>query len=117
MGDSTCGRAWTASSRRKPRSCWVSSREPDGPLPRANCPAARSAQGSRLMGIHPTAIVDPSANLAPDVTVGAYSIVGADVAMDAGCVLGPHVVVGARTRLGKRNRIFQFASIGEIAQD
>jgi UDP-N-acetylglucosamine acyltransferase len=32
-------------------------------------------------------------------------------------VIGPHVVIGARTRLGKRNRIFQFASIGEIAQD
>ena len=31
--------------------------------------------------------------------------------------IGPHVVIGARTTLGQRNRIFQFASIGEIAQD
>jgi UDP-N-acetylglucosamine acyltransferase len=67
--------------------------------------------------IHPTAIVDPSADLADGVEVGPYSIVGADVAIGAGSVLGPHVVVGARTRLGARNRLFQFASIGEIAQD
>ena len=67
--------------------------------------------------IHATAIVDASARVAEDVTIGPYSIVGPDVTVGAGCVLGPHVVIGARTRLGKRNRIFQFASIGEIAQD
>jgi UDP-N-acetylglucosamine acyltransferase len=67
--------------------------------------------------VHPTAIVDPSAKLAADVAVGPYTIVGADVAIGAGTVLGPHVVIGARTRMGERNRIYQFASIGEIAQD
>ncbi|MFO1396934.1 MAG: acyl-ACP--UDP-N-acetylglucosamine O-acyltransferase [Burkholderiales bacterium] len=67
--------------------------------------------------IHPTAIIDPSAKLAGDVAVGPYSIVGADVVIGAGSVLGPHVVIGARTRLGERNRVYQFASIGEIAQD
>ena len=67
--------------------------------------------------VHPTAIVDPSAVLGDDVEVGAYSIVGAEVSIGAASVLGPHVVVGARTTLGARNRIFQFASIGEIAQD
>ena len=67
--------------------------------------------------IHATAIVDASARVAEDVTIGPYSIVGPDVTVGAGCMLGPHVVIGARTRLGKRNRIFQFASIGEIPQD
>lgn len=67
--------------------------------------------------VHPTAIVDPSAKLAPDVVVGAYSIVGPDAVIGEGSVLGPHVVIGARTTLGRRNRVFQFASIGEIAQD
>ncbi len=67
--------------------------------------------------IHPTAIVDPSATLAEDAEVGAYSIVGEGVSIGAGTVVGPHVVIGPRTRLGARNRIFQFASIGEIAQD
>jgi UDP-N-acetylglucosamine acyltransferase len=67
--------------------------------------------------IHGTALVDPSSTIAPDVAIGPYSIVGPGVAIDSGCVIGPHVVIGARTRLGRRNRIFQFASIGEIAQD
>ena len=70
-----------------------------------------------MTGIHPTAIVDASANLAPDVAIGAYSIIGPDVTIGEGSVIGPHAVIGARTRLGKRNRIFQFASIGEISQD
>jgi UDP-N-acetylglucosamine acyltransferase len=70
-----------------------------------------------MSGIHPTAIVDSSAQVAPDVAIGPYSVVGPDVVVGAGCVIAPHVVIGARTRLGKRNRIFQFASIGEIAQD
>ena len=70
-----------------------------------------------MSAIHATAIVDASARVAEDVTIGPYSIVGPDVTVGAGCMLGPHVVIGARTRLGKRNRIFQFASIGEIAQD
>lgn len=67
--------------------------------------------------IHPTAIVDPSASLAPGVSVGPYSIIGPDVTIGSGSVIGPHVVVAARTRMGERNRVFQFACIGEIAQD
>ncbi len=67
--------------------------------------------------IHPTALIDPSAELATDVEVGPYSIVGPGTRLGEGTVLGPHVVVAARTRIGARNRIFQFASIGEIAQD
>jgi UDP-N-acetylglucosamine acyltransferase len=67
--------------------------------------------------IHPTALVDPAARLAADVEVGAYSIVGPDVSVGAGTVIGPHVVVAGRTTIGERNRIFQFASVGEIPQD
>jgi UDP-N-acetylglucosamine acyltransferase len=67
--------------------------------------------------IHPTAIIDPTAELAGDVEVGPYSIVGARVTIGHGSVIGPHVVITGRTSLGARNRIFQFASIGEIPQD
>jgi len=67
--------------------------------------------------VHPTAIVAPDAELASDVEIGAYSIVGAQVAIGEGSWIGPHVVIAARTRLGRRNRVFQFASIGEIPQD
>jgi len=67
--------------------------------------------------VHPTAIVAPDAELASDVEIGAYSIVGTQVAIGEGSSIGPHVVIAARTRLGQRNRVFQFASIGEIPQD
>lgn len=67
--------------------------------------------------IHPTAIVDPSAVLAPDVDVGAFSIIGPGVEIGAGTRIGPHVVVARMTRIGARNRISQFASIGEDPQD
>ncbi|MBX9905232.1 MAG: acyl-ACP--UDP-N-acetylglucosamine O-acyltransferase [Burkholderiales bacterium] len=67
--------------------------------------------------VHSTAIVDPGAQLAADVTVGPYSIIGADVEIGAGTRIGPHVVIGEHTRIGARNRIFQFCSIGEEPQD
>jgi len=67
--------------------------------------------------IHPTALVDAGAKLADDVDVGPYSIIGGDVSVGAGTRIGPHVVITGRTTLGARNRVFQFASIGDIPQD
>ena len=67
--------------------------------------------------IHSTAIIDSRAELASDVTVGAYSIIGADVKIDAGTVIGPHVVIKGPTTIGKDNHIYQFASVGEDPQD
>lgn len=67
--------------------------------------------------IHQTAIVDPSAEIADDVTIGAYSIIGPQVKIDTGCKIGPHVVLNGPTVLGKRNTIYQFASVGEACQD
>jgi UDP-N-acetylglucosamine acyltransferase len=67
--------------------------------------------------IHPTAIVDPLAELAGDVEVGPYSIVGPGSEIGAGTRIGPHVVIGPHTRIGARNAIFQFSSIGEAPQD
>jgi UDP-N-acetylglucosamine acyltransferase len=67
--------------------------------------------------IHPTALVDAGAKIAADVAIGAYTIVGPDVNIGAGTRIGPHTVITGRTTLGARNRIFQFASIGEIPQD
>jgi len=67
--------------------------------------------------IHATALVDPKAELAADVDVGAYSIIGPHVKVGAGTVIGPHVVLTGRTSLGARNHLFQFTSIGDIPQD
>jgi len=67
--------------------------------------------------IHSTAIIDQSARLADDVSVGPYSIIGADVEIGSNSSIGSHVVINGPTRIGKENRIFQFSSIGEIPQD
>ena len=67
--------------------------------------------------IHSTAIIDPSATLAGDVSVGAYSIIGADVVIDQGTSIGPHVVIQGPCKIGKDNQFFQFSSIGEAPQD
>jgi UDP-N-acetylglucosamine acyltransferase len=70
-----------------------------------------------LARVHPTALCDAKAELAADVEVGAFSVVGPEVRIGAGTVVGPHAVITGRTTIGERNRIFQFASIGDIPQD
>jgi len=67
--------------------------------------------------VHPTAIVSAEAGLAPDVTIGAFSLIGPEVEIGAATTVASHVVITGRTRLGQRNRVFQFASVGEIPQD
>jgi UDP-N-acetylglucosamine acyltransferase len=70
-----------------------------------------------MASVHPTAIVAADAGLAPGVEIGPYSVVGAEVSIGEGTVIGAHVVIATRTAIGRNNRIFQFASIGEIPQD
>lgn len=67
--------------------------------------------------IHSTAVIHPDAQLAPDVAVGAYCVIGPDVVIGSGTQIGPHVVVEGVTHIGCDNRIFQFASIGAAPQD
>ncbi len=66
---------------------------------------------------HATAIIHPGAQLADDVQVGPYTIIGEHVEVGAGTVIGPHVVIDGHTRIGCNNRIFQFCSLGEVPQD
>ena len=67
--------------------------------------------------IHPTAIVQPGAKLAADVSVGPYSVIGPQVSIGEGTAIGPHVVIDGRVKIGSNNRIFQFSSIGAPPQD
>ena len=67
--------------------------------------------------IHPTALVDPHAELAADVEVGAYSVIGPHVTIGAGTRVAAHVVIEGRTRIGARNRIASFNAIGGEPQD
>jgi len=66
--------------------------------------------------IHPTAIVDPKAEIDGGVEIGPYSIIGKDVLIGEGTRIGPHVVIREGTTIGKRCQIFQFSSIGEAPQ-
>ncbi len=70
-----------------------------------------------MSGIHPTALVDPRAELDSSVSVGPYSVIGPHVQIDAGTSVGPHCVIEGHTRIGRDNRIFQFNSLGAIPQD
>jgi UDP-N-acetylglucosamine acyltransferase len=67
--------------------------------------------------IHPTAIVEPGAELDEGVSVGAYSIIGPHVKLGRDSVIHPHVVLSGHTTLGARTTVFQFASVGAPPQD
>ncbi len=63
------------------------------------------------------AIVAEGAQLAPDVEVGPYSIIGPNVSIGRGSWIGPHAVITGHTSIGESNKIFQFTSIGDAPQD
>jgi UDP-N-acetylglucosamine acyltransferase len=67
--------------------------------------------------IHPSALIDSSAELDSTVKVGAYSRIGPDVQIGAHTEIGSHCVIDKHTRIGAHNKIFQFASIGADPQD
>ena len=76
-----------------------------------------SAPLQAVSNIHPTAIVDPRAEIDATASIGPYSVIGAHVVIGAGTTVGPHCVIDGRTTLGRDNHIFQFNSIGAIPQD
>ncbi|MFI4980770.1 MAG: acyl-ACP--UDP-N-acetylglucosamine O-acyltransferase [Nevskiales bacterium] len=67
--------------------------------------------------IHPTAVIDPQAELHASVEVGPYTVIGPGVSIGEDSWIGPHVVLQGPMSLGRRNRVFQFASLGEVSQD
>ena len=70
-----------------------------------------------MTDIHPTAIVDPKAELAGDVSIGPYSVVGENVVLGASVRLLSHAVVDGHTSIGKDTVIYPFSSIGLQPQD
>lgn len=67
--------------------------------------------------IHPTAIVDPGAEIHADARIGPYCVVGKDVSIGAGTELQHHVTVMGPTTIGRDNFFFAYASIGQKTQD
>ncbi len=55
----------------------------------------------RKKGIHPTAVIEPTATVGNDVYIGPYAYIGENCAIGDGCLLYPHVFIGDNTRLGK----------------
>lgn len=67
--------------------------------------------------IHPTAIVDPKAEIDTGVSIGAYSIIGANVKIGANSSIGSHVVIDGCTTIGSENTIHPFCTLGGPPQD
>lgn len=67
--------------------------------------------------IHPTAVVAAGAELADDVEVGPYALVGPRVRVGAGTTIGAHAVIDGLTTIGRNNRIFAHAVLGGVPQD
>ncbi|AJE47354.1 UDP-3-O-(3-hydroxymyristoyl)glucosamine N-acyltransferase [Celeribacter indicus] len=51
-------------------------------------------------GIHPTAVIDGTAEIGPGAAIGAFVVVGARARIGAGARIGSHVVIGADVSLG-----------------
>jgi len=63
-------------------------------------------------GIHPSAIIDPVAQLADDVTVGPLTIVAAGAQIGAGSIIGPQCYIGTGASIGKNAYLRDHVSIG-----
>jgi len=67
--------------------------------------------------IHPTAVVDPAADIDSSAVIGPYSVIGPNVRIGAGTEIGPHCVIDGVTTIGRDNRFYRFCSIGGMPQD
>jgi UDP-N-acetylglucosamine acyltransferase len=70
-----------------------------------------------MSNIHPTALIDPKAQLDSSVKVGPYTTIGPHVQAGQGTTIGPHCTIEGHTRIGRNTQIFQFCSVGAIPQD
>src|SRR5688500_700829 len=87
--------------------------------PRYCVPNARNRSSTRQdpAMISNLAIIHPGAKIGANVEIGPWTFVGADVVIGDDCIISSHVVLKGPLTLGKRNRIFQFASVGEDPSD
>ncbi|MEP4038743.1 UDP-3-O-(3-hydroxymyristoyl)glucosamine N-acyltransferase [Pseudophaeobacter sp.] len=67
-------------------------------------------------GIHPSAVIDPTAVLAEGVSVGPLSIIAAGAKIGAGSVIGPHCYIGAEVEIGAEAQLREMVSIGARAR-
>ncbi len=70
-----------------------------------------------MVTVHPTAVVEPGAELAEGVSVGAYAIVGPQVHVGEGTNVGSHTILDGLTEIGANCRIGTHVIIGAPPQD
>src|SRR6266481_393396 len=67
--------------------------------------------------IHPTAIIDPSAEIGGGTIVGPYCVIGAGVVLGPNGWLQHHVTLCGPMKAGEKNRFYAYCSIGQQTQD
>ena len=67
--------------------------------------------------IHPTAVIDPGAQIGEGCEIGPYCVIGANVELGEGCQLQHHVSLAGPARFGKGNIFFPFSTLGQRTQD
>ena len=67
--------------------------------------------------IHPSAVIEPGAKIANDVSIGPFSFIGAEVVLHSGVEIKSHVVITGSTEIDQETVVYPFAVVGEIPQD
>ena len=67
--------------------------------------------------VHSTAVIHPDADVAEDVKIGPYSVIGTGVRIGKGSEIASHVVIDGPTTIGRNCRLFSFSSLGQVPQD
>jgi UDP-N-acetylglucosamine acyltransferase len=63
------------------------------------------------------AIIDPSATIGENVSIGPWTVIGADVVIGDNCQIASHVVIRGPSVIGANNKIYQFSTIGDDTPD
>jgi len=86
------------------------------PVPQKTTARKPSSKRATVTQIHPTALIDPAAQIGQDVTIGPFCIVEAGTVIGDGCRLEARVSIKSRTTLGKNNEIGEGSVLGGRAQ-
>ena len=71
---------------------------------------------SGSINVHPTAVVEPGAELGEGVSIGPYCIIGKHVKIGKGTVCQSHVNIAGHTAIGENCTISPFSSLGTVPQ-
>jgi UDP-3-O-[3-hydroxymyristoyl] glucosamine N-acyltransferase len=67
-------------------------------------------------GVHPTAVIDPTAQIGAHCEIGPCAVIGPRAVVGAGCRIGAHVVIEADASLGADSRVEAQVTIGRAVR-